>query len=45
MGIEKTTPLSGIAALSHHEDPQPQSAKVKKSVTSNDEKIPSLPYA
>ncbi|QLK87209.1 flagellar biosynthesis anti-sigma factor FlgM [Arsenophonus endosymbiont of Aphis craccivora] len=39
MSIEKTTPLSGIAALSHHEEPQPQPKKVKPSVTS-DEKDP-----
>ncbi|HGJ5857542.1 flagellar biosynthesis anti-sigma factor FlgM [Arsenophonus nasoniae] len=34
MSIEKTTPLSGITALSHHEEPQPQQKKVKQSATS-----------
>lgn len=34
MSIEKTIPLSGIIALSQHEEPQPQQKKVKQSATS-----------
>lgn len=40
MSIEKTAPLSGITALSQHEERQPQSTKVKKLATNNDEKDP-----
>lgn len=40
MSIEKTIPLSGITALSQHEERQPQPTKIKKPVTTSDEKDP-----